>query len=110
MTCSKGTPIRCAYPSTWLEHIPEADEARFIRNVMHRSPQGVSSSACRRWNRGVFIAPDKAGHVNASRASAQASARAGFTTVFRVLDDDEIVPTGFYPMAHYLLGPCHPHI
>jgi SAM-dependent methyltransferase len=100
-----------AYAIDVLEHIPEADEDRFIANVV----SSLNETAV-----AIFGMPSlesqyhassqsKAGHVNCKSGDAlKRTLERHFHTVFVFSMNDEVVHTGFYPMAHYLIGvACH---
>ena len=96
-----------AYAIDVLEHISPDLEDRFLGNV-------VASLAAN----GVFIAgvpsiqsqahaspASRAGHVNCKdEAGLRATLRRFFHNVFIFSMNDEMVHTGFAPMAHYLIG------
>ena len=98
-----------AYSLDVLEHIPPAQEQLYLDNVI----------ACLT-DRGVFIAgmpslesqayasaDSKAGHVNCKTGEAlRHTMLEHFHTVFMFSMNDEVVHTGFFPMAHYLLTIC----
>jgi len=96
-----------AYALDVLEHIPEADEHRFIGNVVSSlSPTGVAIFGMPSLESQTYASPQsKAGHVNCKSGDALKRAlERHFHTVFIFSMNDEVVHTGFYPMAHYLLG------
>ncbi len=96
-----------AYSLDVIEHIPPESEVRFINNIC----KSLRSHA-------VFIigTPNGEAQKHASSASAEghinlknAEGLKGllsryFHNVFIFSMNDEVVHTGFYPMAHYLLG------
>jgi SAM-dependent methyltransferase len=96
-----------AYAIDVLEHISPDLEDRFLGNI-------VASLAAN----GVFIAgvpsiqsqphaspASRAGHVNCKdEAGLRATLARHFRNVFIFSMNDEVVHTGFYPMAHYLFG------
>ncbi len=106
-------PMSSCYESAYsldvLEHIQPADEDRFIRNV-------VSSLT----DHGVFIvgSPSLQSQPYASRASKEGHVNCKdhedlrklmcnyFHDVFMFSMNDEIVHTGFGPLAHYLIALC----
>src|SRR5262245_10830426 len=100
-----------AYALDVLEHIGEADEDRFIRNVVSSlSPPGIAIFGMPSLESQVHASPQsKAGHVNCkSGEGLKRTLERHFHTVFVFSMNDEVVHTGFYPMAHYLLGvACH---
>jgi hypothetical protein len=104
-----GAPYAAAYSLDVIEHIPAADEDRFVGNI-------AASLA----DDGVFVIgspslesqryaspPSKAGHVNCkSHKDFRALMRRHFGNVFLFSMNDEVVHTGYAPMAHYLLALC----
>jgi 2-polyprenyl-3-methyl-5-hydroxy-6-metoxy-1,4-benzoquinol methylase len=99
--------FEAAYALDVLEHIPEADEHRFIGNVVSSlSPTGVAIFGMPSLESQSYASPQsKAGHVNCKSGDALKRAlERHFHTVFIFSMNDEVVHTGFYPMAHYLLG------
>jgi 2-polyprenyl-3-methyl-5-hydroxy-6-metoxy-1,4-benzoquinol methylase len=98
-----------AYSMDVIEHIPPEQEATFLGNIVSAVKEG-----------GVMIigTPNVSAHAHASvwateqhinlksaetlRASLQPFCR----NVFIFSMNDEVVHTGFYPMAHYLLALC----
>jgi cyclopropane fatty-acyl-phospholipid synthase-like methyltransferase len=104
-----GGPYDAAYAVDVLEHIPRADEHRFVANAARSLiPKGVlilgspfiqsQAYASRR---------SKEGHVNCkNHEELKLLAQDHFDNVFIFSMNDEIVHTGFYPMAHYLFALC----
>ena len=94
-----------------LEHIKEEDEDRFIKNILASLlPTGIvivgmPSLESQSW----ASSQSKAGHVNCKTGDAfKNTLERYFNSVFVFSMNDEVVHTGFYPMAHYLLGVgCH---
>ena len=100
-----------AYALDVLEHIEEKDEDRFLRNVIASlTPAGVAIFGMPSLESQTYASPQsKAGHVNCkSGENLKKTLERYFHTVFVFSMNDEVVHTGFYPMAHYLLGiGCH---
>jgi 2-polyprenyl-3-methyl-5-hydroxy-6-metoxy-1,4-benzoquinol methylase len=100
-----------AYALDVLEHIPEADEGAFLSNIIAPlSPTGVLIIGMPSLESQAHASPQsKAGHVNCKSGEAlKRTMERYFHTVFVFSMNDEVVHTGFYPMAHYLLGvACH---
>jgi len=94
-----------------LEHIPEELEHQFIANMIASlTPEGVAIFGMPSLESQSHASPQsKAGHVNCKSGEAlKATLEKHFHTVFVFSMNDEVVHTGFYPMAHYLLGvACH---
>jgi 2-polyprenyl-3-methyl-5-hydroxy-6-metoxy-1,4-benzoquinol methylase len=102
-----------AYALDVLEHIPEHDENQFIGNVVRSlTPDGVAIFGMPSLESQTYAsAQSKAGHVNCkSGEDLKRTLEQHFHSVFVFSMNDEVVHTGFYPMAHYLLGlACHQH-
>jgi 2-polyprenyl-3-methyl-5-hydroxy-6-metoxy-1,4-benzoquinol methylase len=92
-----------------IEHIEPADEARFIRHLVAPlerdavavigTPNIHAEAHGSRWSR--------EGHINLKSAETlRASLEPFFTNVFIFSMNDEMLHTGFYPMAHYLIALC----
>jgi 2-polyprenyl-3-methyl-5-hydroxy-6-metoxy-1,4-benzoquinol methylase len=96
-----------AYALDVIEHIEARDEGTFVDNT------AKSLNSC-----GVLILgspslqsqtyaspPSKAGHVNCKDGPGmRLLLRRFFQNVFIFSMNDEVVHTGFHPMAHYVLG------
>jgi len=90
-----------------LEHIDPAAEARFVSNAIAGLAQGgVAIFGMPSLESQSYASPQsKAGHVNCkSGKDFKAFMQRYFHTVFVFSMNDEVVHTGFYPMAHYLLA------
>lgn len=96
-----------AYAMDVIEHIPTSDELTFVGNIVKSltangvlilgSPSLESQSHA--------SPPSKAGHVNCKTgASMRTLLGAFFHNVFVFSMNDEVVHTGFHPMAHYVFG------
>jgi SAM-dependent methyltransferase len=100
-----------AYALDVLEHIPAQDEERFIGNVMRSlTADGVVIFGMPSLESQGHASPQsKAGHVNCkSGPDFKRTLEQHFHSVFVFSMNDEVVHTGFYPMAHYLLAlACH---
>jgi 2-polyprenyl-3-methyl-5-hydroxy-6-metoxy-1,4-benzoquinol methylase len=101
-----------AYALDVLEHIDAKREHDFLRNlVLSLTPDGVAIIGMPSLeSQDHASAPSKIGHVNCKSGDALKSAlQQHFHTVFVFSMNDEIVHTGFFPMAQYLLGvACQP--
>jgi 2-polyprenyl-3-methyl-5-hydroxy-6-metoxy-1,4-benzoquinol methylase len=101
-----------AYSIDVLEHIPPADEDRFIANIVRSlNPHGVLMIGSPSIQSQAYASgQSKAGHVNCKDAPAlKALLSKFFHNVFIFSMNDEVVHTGFYPMAQYLFALCcHP--
>ena len=98
-----------AYCLDVLEHIRPADEAAFLAHMTRSlAPNGVAIVGMPSLESQAFASPQsKAGHVNCkSGPDLKRVLLQHFQNVFLFSMNDEVVHTGFYPMAHYLLGLC----
>jgi 2-polyprenyl-3-methyl-5-hydroxy-6-metoxy-1,4-benzoquinol methylase len=100
-----------AYALDVLEHIPEADEDRFLTNVVTSlTPEGIAIFGMPSLESQAHASPQsRAGHVNCKTGDVfKRTLNRHFHTVFLFSMNDEVVHTGYYAMAHYLLGvACH---
>ncbi|HEY1857218.1 class I SAM-dependent methyltransferase [Acidocella sp.] len=90
-----------------LEHITPETEDLFVRNaIASLSFDGVAIFGMPSLESQSHASPQsKAGHVNCkSGGDLKAFMQRYFHTVFVFSMSDEVVHTGFYPMAHYLLA------
>jgi 2-polyprenyl-3-methyl-5-hydroxy-6-metoxy-1,4-benzoquinol methylase len=101
-----------AYALDVLEHIQPDQEDLFLRNfVKSLTPSGVGIIGMPSLESQNYASPQsKAGHVNCkSGLDLKKTMENHFHSVFLFSMNDEVVHTGFYPMAHYLLALCaHP--
>jgi 2-polyprenyl-3-methyl-5-hydroxy-6-metoxy-1,4-benzoquinol methylase len=104
-------PFDAAYALDVLEHIPQADEDQFIKNVLASLTEtGIAIFGMPSLESQRHASPQsKAGHINCkSGETLKQTLERHFHTVFVFSMNDEVVHTGFYPMAHYLIGvACH---
>jgi 2-polyprenyl-3-methyl-5-hydroxy-6-metoxy-1,4-benzoquinol methylase len=98
-----------AFSMDVLEHIPAEDEGRFLANIVRSlNPHGVLIVGSPSIQSQAYASPpSKAGHVNCKdhRQLKELMSRY-FHNVFIFSMNDEVVHTGFYPMAHYLIALC----
>ncbi len=98
-----------AYSLDVLEHIPQAQEERFVSNIAASLTQhGVLIIGTPSIESQAYASePSKEGHVNCKnhRHLKELMSRF-FHNVFIFSMNDELVHTGFYPMAHYLFALC----
>lgn len=101
-----------AYAVDVLEHIPADKESLFLGNVVSSlTESGVLIVGIPSLQSQAYASPpSKAGHVNCKDAPGlRATMSRHFRNVFIFSMNDEVVHTGFYPMAHYLFALCcHP--
>ena len=104
-----GGPFDGAVSLDVLEHIQPPDEDRFLANLVASlsddaaavigSPSLESQAYASAWS--------KAGHVNCKSGSAlKQTLGRHFRQVFVFSMNDEVVHTGYLPMAHYLMALC----
>lgn len=98
-----------AYSLDVLEHIPAKFEDAFINNIkLSLNNDGVVILGMPSLESQQYASPaSKAGHINCkSGHEFKALCDKHFKHVFLFSMNDEVVHTGFYPMAHYLLALC----
>ncbi len=98
-----------AYALDVLEHFKLVDEATFLRNISDSLTEhgtlilGVPSLE----SQSHASSQSKAGHINCkSGVDLKALLRGYYHNVFVFSMNDEVVHTGFYPMANYLIALC----
>jgi 2-polyprenyl-3-methyl-5-hydroxy-6-metoxy-1,4-benzoquinol methylase len=90
-----------------IEHILPENAPRFLKLVAENlTPQGVAVVGTPNITGQVYASEvSKAGHVNVYSAERlEAEMRQVFAHVFMFGANDEIVHTGYAPMAHYLIA------
>jgi 2-polyprenyl-3-methyl-5-hydroxy-6-metoxy-1,4-benzoquinol methylase len=98
-----------AYALDVLEHIQAADEDRFLANVnVSLAAQGIAIYGMPSLESQSYAsAGSKEGHVNCkSGKDLKKTLLRHFENVFLFSMNDEVVHTGFLPMAHYIIGLC----
>lgn len=96
-----------AYSLDVIEHIPSADEDRFVANIAGSltGPGVLILGTPSLESQAYASAGSKAGHINCKTAAGLRSLMTKFFhEVFIFSMNDEVVHTGFYPLAHYLFG------
>jgi len=96
-----------AYALDVIEHIRPEDELTFTRHIVESlTPHGVLILGCPSLQSQVHASPQsKAGHVNCKTGETmRALLSQYFHNVFVFSMNDEVVHTGYSPMAHYLIG------
>jgi 2-polyprenyl-3-methyl-5-hydroxy-6-metoxy-1,4-benzoquinol methylase len=96
-----------AYALDVIEHIRAEDETRFVANIVQSlGSHGVLILGTPTLQSQAYASPpSKAGHINCKDAPAlKGLLRQFFHNVFIFSMNDEVVHTGYYPMAHYLFG------
>jgi 2-polyprenyl-3-methyl-5-hydroxy-6-metoxy-1,4-benzoquinol methylase len=92
-----------------IEHIPAPKEDVFIRNLAASLvDHGVLMIGSPSLESQAYASPQsKIGHVNCKSGRAlKLLLERHFHTVFLFSMNDEVVHTGYYPMAHYLFALC----
>ncbi|MSU80229.1 MAG: class I SAM-dependent methyltransferase [Gemmataceae bacterium] len=98
-----------AYSLDVMEHIAEKDEHRFLKNIVDSlTDDGVLLIGMPSLQSQQYASPGSlAGHVNCKTGEGlKQSVDPFFANVFIFSMNDEVVHTGFYPMAHYLFALC----
>jgi 2-polyprenyl-3-methyl-5-hydroxy-6-metoxy-1,4-benzoquinol methylase len=98
-----------AYSLDVFEHIVPENEDLFVGNIARSlNRTGVAIIGSPSLQSQVYASPgSKAGHVNCKDGKAyKAVMERHFDNVFLFSMNDEVVHTGFSPMAHYLLALC----
>lgn len=92
-----------------IEHIPSKDEHAFLDNMrMSLTDNGVLVVGSPSLESQAYASPlSKAGHVNCKAGpDLRVTLEEHFATVLMFSMNDEVVHTGFFPMAHYLFAVC----
>lgn len=92
-----------------IEHIARKHERQFVGNMAKSlNPQGVCLVGTpSKQSQRYASPPSKAGHVNCKKAPELKKLMSDFFhNVFIFSMNDEVVHTGFHPMAHYLWALC----
>jgi 2-polyprenyl-3-methyl-5-hydroxy-6-metoxy-1,4-benzoquinol methylase len=96
-----------AYALDVIEHIRPEDEKDFVANIVQSlGDHGVVILGTPSLQSQAYASPpSKAGHVNCKDApTLKKLLDQFFHNVFIFSMNDEVVHTGYYPMAHYLFG------
>ena len=104
-----GPPYDAAYSLDVLEHIPAEKERVFLKNVVGSlTPRGELIIGMPSLESQAYAsAGSKAGHVNCKSAPAlKVLLEDYFHSVFMFSMNDEVVHTGYYPMAQYVFAVC----
>ena len=98
-----------AYLVDVIEHIEEKDEERFVGNIVGSlNERGVCIVGTPSIESQAYASPpSKAGHVNCKNGPGlKGLMQKFFHNVFLFSMNDEVIHTGFHPMAHYLWTVC----
>jgi 2-polyprenyl-3-methyl-5-hydroxy-6-metoxy-1,4-benzoquinol methylase len=96
-----------AYALDVIEHIPAEQEDVFVGNIVQSlTAEGVLILGSPSLESQPYASPpSKAGHINCKGGKQlRTLMERFFHNVFVFSMNDEVVHTGYYPMAHYLLG------
>jgi 2-polyprenyl-3-methyl-5-hydroxy-6-metoxy-1,4-benzoquinol methylase len=101
--------FEAVYAVDVIEHIPKEHEDQFVKNLAHSViDEGVCLVGTPSLESQKYASEgSKAGHVNCKSAeNLRLLMRTQFHNVFLFSMNDEVVHTGFYPMANYLWALC----
>ena len=104
-----GGPYDGAYSLDVVEHMPEEKELIYVENLAASlSDDGVLIVGSPSIQSQAYASPQsKEGHVNCKDADGlRALMGSAFSNVLIFSMNDEVVHTGFAPMAHYLFAVC----
>jgi 2-polyprenyl-3-methyl-5-hydroxy-6-metoxy-1,4-benzoquinol methylase len=104
-----GPPFDAAYSLDVLEHIPAEKERVFLKNVAGSlNDLGELIIGMPSLESQAYASPgSKAGHVNCKSApELKTLLRDYFHSVFMFSMNDEVVHTGYHPMAQYVFAVC----
>ncbi len=102
-------PFDAAYSLDVIEHIPAERERDFLRNAVDSLlPTGVLIIGAPSLESQQHASPlSKVGHINCKSGNQLRSLlQEFFNSVFMFSMNDEVVHTGYFPMAQYLFGVC----
>jgi len=102
-------PFDAAFSLDVIEHIESADENKYLTNiVLSLAPNGVLIIGTPSLQSQLYASPaSKEGHVNCKdHATLRQLLTRYFENVFLFSMNDEVIHTGYYPMAHYLFALC----
>ena len=104
-----GGPYDGIYSLDVMEHIPAADENTYLTNIKKSlGKNGAFIVGMPSLESQSYASPQsKIGHINCKSGNDfKAVLSNHFGNVFLFSMNDEVVHTGFSPMAHYLIGLC----
>lgn len=96
-----------AYSLDVIEHVPASDEETFIRNACaNLSAEGTLIVGTPNVTSEAYASESsRVGHINLKDAAGLKSLMSKFMKTVLVFSmNDEVVHTGFYPMAHYIFA------
>lgn len=103
------TKYDAIYSLDVIEHIEQSKEHLYIEHIKQSlAPHGVAIIGAPTLESQGFASPQsKIGHINCkSGADSKLFFQQYFHQVFLFSMNDEVVHTGFYPMAHYIFALC----
>jgi len=109
LECPLNEIFEAAYSLDVMEHIQPIDEDRFITHIARSlTSDGVLILGMPSLQSQAYASPaSKEGHVNCKdEATFRELMARYFRNVFMFSMNDEVVHTGFYPMAQYLFALC----
>lgn len=98
-----------AYSLDVLEHIERSSERRFLENILSSlAPDGALIIGMPSLESQAYAAPlSKIGHINCKKGpELKALMLEYFENVFMFSMNDEVIHTGYQPMAQYLFAVC----
>ena len=113
--CRRHDPLAGPVPGTFdaayaldvIEHIPADQEQTFVGNIIRSlTPEGILILGSPSLESQAYAStPSRAGHVNCKTGPTMRSLlERFFHNVFVFSMNDEVVHTGYFPMAHYVIG------
>lgn len=105
LSCPVNGPFDGAYSLDVIEHIPRLQEHQYMFNVVQSLDEdGIFIVGTPSLQSQVYASPQsKDGHINCKDANELKNLFLKyFRNVFVFSMNDEVVHTGFYPLAHYL--------
>lgn len=102
-----GGPYDAAFSLDVIEHISNVQEAQFLEHIVEGlTPSGVLILGTPNLTASAYASPaSMEGHINLKSARAlKALLLTYFENVFSFSMNDEVVHTGYAPMAHYLFA------
>jgi SAM-dependent methyltransferase len=105
----EGSVFDAAYALDVIEHIPRVSERRFLSNIAQSLREHgvliIGSPSVQ--SQAYASAGSKVGHVDCKTGEdLKTLLKFYFQNVFLFSMNDEVVHTGFSPMAHYLIAVC----
>ena len=104
-----NSPYDAAYSLDVIEHIDKSKESLYLKNIVNSlSDSGMLIIGTPSLESQKYASEQsKIGHINCkSSSSLKNLLDKYFTNVFLFSMNDEVVHTGFYPMAHYYFALC----